>query len=87
MTVLDQIKDMVWDEMALARNLTVQTVKRHDNGGFTYRLSIDIEAPADAQRLLEANANAHECGVIKRLRHYTKFGFKVCFRDDPDDAD
>lgn len=78
----DSIKNAIWDQMALARDMNVYATKRHDDGAVSYRVSFVIDLPAEVERKLEANARAHNSGVTKRLRQYAKFGLKVCFADE-----
>jgi hypothetical protein len=68
------LKDLIWDKLALGRDLNVSVIKRHDDGAMTYGLSLSLHLPANVQRRLEANATINHSGFSKRLRHYVKLG-------------
>lgn len=44
----DVLSNLIYDEMALGRDLAADAINQHEDGGATYRLSMSIHLPADA---------------------------------------
>jgi len=79
----NRLADLIWDQIANAHDFTAHVVKRQDDGGVSYRVSLVIDLPADVEKRLEEDTLKNNSGgITKRLRNYVKLGLRVCFGDE-----
>jgi hypothetical protein len=76
------LQDLIFDDMALARDLDVRLLSTDADGGKTYRAAFTIRLTPAMDRALADRAAQRGFRHANALRRIVKFGFKICFGDD-----
>ena len=70
-------RDHVWDELALARDLTVEPLE-----GTTWRVSLTIAIPPEVQAALIRGGAKWRHTPAKRVRDFVKLGLRAFFSEN-----
>jgi hypothetical protein len=75
------MQDHIWDELALARDLSVTRLEDDGDGTSNYRVALTVKMSPELNAILINLAAKYRHTPEKRLRDFVKLGLKVCFTD------